>query len=131
MTEIGGLSDNEAFLRRLFCRHMVSATVSMFGAMASLMANSLLAGIFFGTEGLAVMSVVAPLYLLFCALGSLVGVGGSTAAAYAMGRDDNARANEAFSLAVMLGFSFPAVSAARQTTALSKNSEPEKIPPLP
>ena len=111
MGETVGLSDSESFLRRLFCRHVASATVSMFGAMASLMANSLLAGIFFGTAGLAVMSVVAPLYLLFSALGSLVGVGGSTAAAYAMGRDDEKNADEAFSLAVILGLALPLASA--------------------
>lgn len=109
--ELEGLSDNEAFLQRLFYRHVGSAVLSMFGAMASLMANSLLAGIFFGTEGLAVMSVVAPLYLLFSALGSLAGAGGSTAAAHALGRDDRDGANEAFTFSLLLGIGFPLAGA--------------------
>lgn len=101
--QMGTLPDNELFLQKVFSKHVTSAILSMFGAMASVIANSVIAGIFFGSAGLALMSVLAPAYSLFAALGSLVGVGGSIAAAHALGRDDMREANAIFCLSVALG----------------------------
>ncbi|MGP1406686.1 MATE family efflux transporter [Selenomonas sp.] len=104
MNEKNALADNEIFLRRVFFKHVTSSIFAMFGAMASMIANSVLAGAFFGADGLALMSIIVPFYSVFAALGSLVGVGGSTVCAYALGRDDSKAANEAFSLSALLGF---------------------------
>ena len=82
------LSQNDNFLQRLFLVHVSASIISMFGAMANTIANSIIAGKFFGADGLAVMTVVAPFYSLFAAVGSLIGVGGSTLASYALGQDD-------------------------------------------
>ena len=101
--QTGALPDNERFLQKVFAKHVTSSILSMLGAMASVIANSVIAGIFFGSAGLALMSVAAPIYSLFAALGSLVGVGGSIAAAHALGRDDERQANVFFCLAVSLG----------------------------
>ena len=101
------LEDNANFLQHVFSRHVTSSIISMFGAQASGMANTMLAGIFFGGNGLAVMSIAAPFYALFAAIGSLVGVGGSTAAAYALGRDDQDKASGIFALSVFLGIVIP------------------------
>jgi len=92
----------------LIARHVGASILAMLGAMAGSLANSALAGIFFGAAGLAVMSVVMPFYFLFSVIGSLVGVGGATAAAYSLGRDDTRGADSAFSLSVWLclGLSF-------------------------
>lgn len=92
----------------LIARHVGASILAMLGAMAGSLANSALAGIFFGAAGLAVMSVVMPFYFLFSVIGSLVGVGGATAAAHSLGRDDAAGADGAFSLSVWLclGLSF-------------------------
>ena len=96
------LSDNDIFLKKLFNKHVTSSIISMFGVMASVMANSIIAGRFFGSAGLAVMSVAAPFYFIFATIGSLTGVGGSTLTSYAMGRDDVKSANETFTLSVIL-----------------------------
>ncbi len=101
--------DNGSLLKNVFAKHATSSIVAMFGATAGIMANSILAGLFFGASGLAVMSVTIPFYSLFAALGSLVGVGGSTLTSYALGRDDKGKANEAFSLSVVLGLILPAI----------------------
>ena len=42
----------------LIARHVGASILAMLGAMAGSLANSALAGIFFGAAGLAVMSVV-------------------------------------------------------------------------
>lgn len=97
------LSDNDIFLNKLFGKHVASSIVSMFGVMASVMANSIIAGQYFGAGGLAVMSVAAPFYFLFSTIGSLTCVGGSVLTSYALGRDDTKTANQAFTLAVVLG----------------------------
>ena len=86
----------------LLARHVGTSILAMLGAMTGSLANSALAGIFFDAAGLAVMSVVLPFYFLFSVIGSLIGVGGATAAAYALGRDDTAGANNAFSISVCL-----------------------------
>lgn len=96
------LSDNDIFLKKLFNKHVTSSIISMFGVMASVMANSIIAGRFFGAEGLAVMSVTAPFYFIFATIGSLTGVGGSTLTSYALGRDNIKGANETFTLSVIL-----------------------------
>ena len=67
------LSDSEEFLNKVFNRHVSSSIISMFGVMASVMANSIIAGKFFGANGLAVRSVVAPIYSLFATVGALAG----------------------------------------------------------
>lgn len=96
------LSDNDIFLNKLFNKHVTSAIISMFGVMASVMANSIIAGRFFGADGLAVMSVTAPFYFIFATIGSLTGVGGSTLTSYALGGDNIKKANESFTLSVIL-----------------------------
>ncbi len=96
------LSDNDTFLKKLFNKHVTSSIISMFGVMASVMANSIIAGRFFAADGLAVMSVTAPFYFVFATIGSLTGVGGSTLTSYAFGRDNIKNANESFSLAIIL-----------------------------
>ena len=96
------LPDNDLFLKKLFNKHASSSIISMFGVMASVMANSIIAGRFFGADGLAVMSVAAPFYFIFATIGSLTGVGGSTLTSYALGRDDIKSANETFTLSAIL-----------------------------
>lgn len=96
------LSDSDVFLKKVFNKHVSSSIISMFGAMAAVMANSIIAGKFFGAEGLAVMSIGAPIYSLFSTLGSLAGVGGATLTAHALGSDDTKKANEIFTVSFFL-----------------------------
>lgn len=98
-----GLKDSDAFLNRTFRHHLLPAILSVGGVTASTMANSLIAGNLLGAEGLAVMSVVSPIYFIFATLGALLGVGGSSAAAWAIGREDGEGANRAFTFACLLG----------------------------
>lgn len=97
------LSDNDIFLKKVFNKHVSSSIVSMFGVLASVMANTIIAGKFFGADGLAIMSVVAPFYSLFSTVGALAGVGGATLTSHALGRDDAKSANESFTLSLILG----------------------------
>ena len=97
------LSDNGIFLNKIFGKHVSSSIISMLGVQASVMANSIVAGKFFGADGLAVMSVVAPFYSLFSTIGALAGVGGATLTSHALGRDDDKSANESFTLSLIMG----------------------------
>lgn len=89
-------------LTKTFLKHVNSSIIAMFGVMASVMANNIIAGKFFGVEGLAVMSVVAPFYSLFATIGALTGVGGMAVTSRAIGRDDLKRANISFTLSIVL-----------------------------
>ncbi len=101
------LADDQRLIQNLFDRHAVSTSLSMLGVQACLIINSILAGNFFAATGLAVMSVVAPLYSIFAAVGALVGIGGAILTAYSLGRDDKVAANEDFtcSLVTCIGLS--------------------------
>ena len=101
-----GLSDSDAFLSKLFHKHVISSIISMFGVQCCMMVNSILAGKFFATDGLAVMSVAAPFYALFAAVGALTGVGGATLTSHMLGRDETERANASFTLSVLLSGAF-------------------------
>jgi len=96
------LSDNAIFLNKVFGRHVSGSIISIFGVMAQVMANSIIAGRFFGAQGLAVMSVVAPFYSLFSTVGALSGVGGAMVASHAVARDDDKAANHAFTTSIIL-----------------------------
>lgn len=96
------LSDNAALLNKVFGKHVSGSIISMFGVMAQVMANSIIAGRFFGAQGLAVMSVVAPFYSLFATIGALSGVGGAMVASHAVARDDDNAANRAFTASIFL-----------------------------
>ncbi|MBR1857919.1 MAG: hypothetical protein IJ797_00285 [Selenomonadaceae bacterium] len=96
------LNDNEELLNKLFHKHATSAALSMIGVQGCLMINAILAGKFFGGEGLAVMSVVSPIYSIYAAIGALTGIGGSIITAHALGRDDKEAANKSFSCALIV-----------------------------
>lgn len=98
-----GLRDSNTFVNHTFRHHLLPAILSVGGVTASTMANSLIAGNLLGAEGLAVMSVVSPIYFIFATIGALLGVGGSSAAAWAIGREDSEGANRAFTLSCLLG----------------------------
>lgn len=95
------LSDNQKLLHGLFGKHAISAGLSMFGVQCCLVVNSILAGIFFGSTGLVVMSIVSPLYSVYAAIGALCGIGGAIITAHELGRDDKDSANETFSCAFL------------------------------
>lgn len=95
------LSDNQKLLHGLFGKHSISAGLSMFGVQCCLVVNSILAGIFFGSTGLVVMSIVSPLYSVYAAIGALCGIGGAIITAHELGRDDKDSANETFSCAFL------------------------------
>lgn len=101
------LADSDNFIKKVFMQHVTSSVISMFGVMVSTMANCLITGNVLGAMGLAVMSVVTPVYFVFATIGALIGVGGSTLASYAIGQDDQDSANTALTLSVILvvGFS--------------------------
>ncbi|MCI2055607.1 MAG: MATE family efflux transporter [Oscillibacter sp.] len=98
----GALTDDGSFIQQTFYHHLAPAMLSMFGVMASTMANTLITGNVLGADGLAAMSVVMPIYFVFATIGSLVGVGGSTLASHAIGRNRQADADGALTLSVVL-----------------------------
>lgn len=96
------MRDDKKFLERLFLKHATSAALSMLGVQACLMINSILAGKFFSANGLAVMSVAAPIFSIYSAIGALSCIGGSIVAAQSLGRDDQSAANRTFFCAFVL-----------------------------
>ncbi len=103
------LSDNERLLNNLFKKHAISTGLSILGAQACFVINSILAGKFFGGEGLAIMSIVSPIYSIYAAIGALCGIGGSIITAHAIGRNDSNEANETFSCALIFCVGISAV----------------------
>ena len=79
----------------------------MAGVQLCIVVNSILTGKFFGSDGLAAMSVVSPIYSVFAAIGALIGIGGAIITSHSLGRDDKSEANSRFtcSFAFAIGLS--------------------------
>ena len=97
-----GLNDNHHLISGIFRRALLPAILSVGGVMVSTMANSIIAGNLLGHEALAVMSIASPIYFIFATIGSLAGVGGTSMAAWCIGRNDNEGSCRAFTLSAVL-----------------------------
>ena len=98
----GELNDNSNLISGLFRRALLPAILSVGGVMISTMANSIIAGNLLGHDALAVMSIASPIYFIFATIGSLAGVGGTSMAAWCIGRNDGEGSNRAFTLSAIL-----------------------------
>ena len=106
------LQGNDIFISAAFRRFLFPTILSLLGASVCNIADSAIVGNVMGTQGLAAMSLVSPLFFICTTLGSLIGVGGATLASIRVGRGDidgvNRMLTLSLSLLVLLGLSLSA-----------------------
>lgn len=96
------MKDNNELIRKSFQRYLAPSILAILGGNVSFMADHIIAGQVLGSDALAAMSLVNPLFFLFTTAGTLVCAGSSTMASVSLGREDRQTANKLFTLAAVL-----------------------------
>ncbi|ATW23617.1 hypothetical protein DCMF_01315 [Candidatus Formimonas warabiya] len=96
------MKDNYYLISKSFQRYLVPSILAILGGNISFMADHIIAGKVLGSNALAAMSMVNPLFFLFTTLGTLICVGSSTMASICLGKEDRHTANKLFTLTALL-----------------------------
>lgn len=96
------MEDNGYFVKRLFYKYAVPIIITLIGSISGSVVNSVMAGNYFGSGGLAIIGLCSPITFLFCTLGALIGIGGAGSAAKFIGRDDYNSVNALYGTSLTL-----------------------------
>ena len=96
------MHDNDYLVNHSFQRYLIPSILAIMGGNISFMVDHIIAGQVLGSDALAAMSLVNPLFFLLTTLGTLVCVGSSTLASVSMGSEDRSTANRLFTLTMLL-----------------------------
>jgi len=108
-TDSGGgysLQKNDLFIQKVARKFVVASVISMVFLYAASLVDTLLVGIFLGEDGLAAMSLISPVYLIYYTVGATVGIGANTVASRMLGRGSMNEYRKVFTCAteLLLGF---------------------------
>lgn len=96
------MRDNYYLIKKSFQRYLVPSILAILGGNISFMVDAIIAGRVLGSNALAAMSMVNPLFFLLSTIGTLICVGSSTMASICVGREDKLTANKLFTLTTVL-----------------------------
>ena len=96
------MKDNNYLINNSFQRYLVPSILAILGGNISFMVDHIIAGRVLGSDALAAMSMVNPLFFLLTTIGTLICVGSSTLASICIGRSDQETANKLFTLTTVL-----------------------------
>jgi len=96
------MKDNHYLINKSFQRYLVPSILAILGGNISFMVDHIIAGRVLGSNALAAMSMVNPLFFLLTTIGTLICVGSSTMASVSIGRENKQTANELFTLSTVL-----------------------------
>lgn len=96
------MDDSSKLINRCFHRYLIPSVMAILGGNVSVMIDNIIAGNVLGSQALAAMSLVNPVFLVFTTLGTLICAGTSSRGSVSIGRGDRDEVNQYFSLAVIL-----------------------------
>ena len=96
------LEQNDFFIRKTLGRYLLSSVLAMVSVYIGSLIDTILVGLYLGEDGLAAMSLVGPVYLVFYTVGATIGIGGSISASRALGREQLDGYRRIFSLSTAL-----------------------------
>lgn len=82
------LQRNNFFLKTIYNKYVAASVLAMLAASMGGMIDTIIIGYFLGETGLATMSLVSPVYLVYYTIGAVIGMGGSIAANLYIGKND-------------------------------------------
>ncbi len=98
------LLKNDFFIKRISGKYIINSIIATLFVFASSFIDTLLVGIYMGSEGLSAMSLVSPVYLVYYTVGATLGIGGSILASRVLGKGETENYRKIFTLtAVTLG----------------------------
>ena len=95
------MKDSNSLIRDSFRRYLIPSILAILGGNISFMTDHIIAGRVLGSQALAAMSMVNPVFFLFTTIGTLICVGSSTIASVCLGGEDKHAANELFSISTL------------------------------
>lgn len=95
------MKDNNFLIRDSFRRYLIPSILAILGGNISFMVDHIIGGRVLGSQALAAMSMVNPVFFLFTTIGTLICVGSSTMASVCLGSEDKHSANELFSISTL------------------------------
>jgi Na+-driven multidrug efflux pump/anti-sigma regulatory factor (Ser/Thr protein kinase) len=96
------MKDNHYLINNSFQRYLVPSILAILGGNISFMIDHVIAGRVLGSNALAAMSMVNPLFFLLTTIGTLICVGASTLASISIGSDNRLTANKLFTISTVL-----------------------------
>ena len=96
------MKDNNFLIRNSFQRYFIPSILAILGGNISFMVDHIIAGRVLGSQALAAMSMVNPVFFLFTTIGTLICVGSSTMASVRLGSENKQAANELFTISALL-----------------------------
>jgi Na+-driven multidrug efflux pump/anti-sigma regulatory factor (Ser/Thr protein kinase) len=96
------LTSNENFVGNLVYRYAFPSVCALLGMQASGFINSMIIGNVLGGIGLSVVSLVAPVSLVYFSIGSLIGVGASIISGTALGKGDKVLYAQMYTLSYLV-----------------------------
>lgn len=96
------MKDNHYLINNSFQRYLIPSILAILGGNISFMVDHVIAGRVLGSNALAAMSMVNPLFFLLTTIGTLICVGSSTLASISIGGEDKKTANKLFTLTTIL-----------------------------
>jgi putative MATE family efflux protein len=97
-----GLVSNEQFVGKLVQKYLFPSICALLGIQASGFINSIIIGRILGGVGLGVISLVAPVSLVYFSIGSLIGVGSSIVSSIALGKGDKEYCRQVYTQAYII-----------------------------
>lgn len=96
------MKDNHYLINKSFQKYLLPSILAILGGNISFMVDHIIAGRVLGSNALAAMSMVNPLFFLLTTLGTLICVGSSTMASVSLGRENKETTNRLFTLTTLL-----------------------------
>jgi len=106
------LERNDSNIGKVARRFVVSSVVSMVFLYATSLIDTLIVGIFLGENGLAAMSLVSPVYLIYYTVGATIAIGANAVASRTVGRGNMDEYRKVFTGASILIAAFVTVMTA-------------------
>ncbi|MCB5249718.1 MAG: MATE family efflux transporter [Candidatus Cloacimonadales bacterium] len=93
-------------IQRHFIKYLIPSIASMLGLSLYILVDTMFIGRGIGIDGLTALNISLPVFSAFLCLGHLLNMGGSTAYAVSIGRQEKRKAQEIFTICVIMGIIF-------------------------
>ncbi len=96
------LLKNGFFINRVSGKFVINSIISMIFLYAGSMIDTLIVGLYLGEEGLAAMSLVSPVYLVYYTVGATIGIGASIMGSRVLGKGNREGYRKVFTASTIL-----------------------------
>ncbi|WP_010294507.1 MATE family efflux transporter [Clostridium senegalense] len=89
-------------VKKIFIKYLIPSIAGMIGLSLNILFDTIFVGRGVGSNGLAALNIVIPIFNVFSAMALLLGIGGATAVSVSMGKKEYDRVNRIFTVAILV-----------------------------